>query len=71
MNELPEPKIGDDATILIPGDERHHKDLWWWDGKRAKVIDVHDRNFRVRTTDGYTTWLHRRHIAVANREVRA
>ena len=66
VNALPTPKIGDMATVLVPTDERHIKDLWWWDGARVMIIDIHEDRCLVRTTDGYATWLYRRMLALAN-----
>lgn len=63
-----EPKIGDMATIMIPEDERHINDLWWWDGYKVMIIDVAHGRCRVRTAEGYTTWLHRRMLVLANED---
>lgn len=71
MSELPEPKIGDMATVLIPADERHYNDLWWWDGNRVMVTEIHEDRYFVRTTDGYATWLYRHMFVLANTEVQA
>ena len=69
MSELPTPKIGDMATVLIPADERHHNDLWWWDGNRVMIAKIHEDRYLVRTADGYATWLYRRMFVLANTEV--
>ena len=66
VNALPTPKIGDMATVLVPTDERHIKDLWWWDGAKVMIMDIHEDRCLVRTTDGYATWLYRRMLALAN-----
>ena len=66
MNALPTPKIGDMATVLVPTDERHIKDLWWWDGARCIITDTHDGKCKILTTDGREGWFDRRMLAVAN-----
>lgn len=68
MTELPEPKIGDMATILVPPDERHIKDLWWWDGARCVVAAIHEGKCYVITYDGREGWFDRRMLAIANQE---
>ena len=69
MSELPEPKIGDMATVLISADERHYNDLWWWDGNKVMVTKIHGDRYLVRTTDGYAAWLYRYMLVLANTEV--
>ena len=68
MTELPEPKIGDRATVLVPANERHIKDLWWWDGARCIITDTHEGRYRILTTDGREGWFDRRMLVLVNKE---
>ena len=66
---LTEPKIGDMATVVIPTNERHIKDLWWWNGAKVVIANV-DESGRcfILTNDGYQGWFDRRLLVLANEE---
>ena len=69
MTELPDPQIGDMATVLVPNDERHINDLWWWDGAKVVITAIHEGRYRVLTTDGYQAWFERRLLVLVNEKV--
>lgn len=69
MTELPEPKMGDMVTVLVPANERHIKDLWWWDGAKCVITAIHEGRYRVLTTDGYQGWFERHLLVLVNEEV--
>ncbi len=69
VSELTDPKVGDMATVLVPNDERHIKDLWWWDGARCVITDTHDGRCKILTTDGREGWFARRMLVLVNEEV--
>lgn len=71
MTELPSPQIGDMATILVPHDVRHIKDLWWWDGARCVITAIHEGRYKILTTDGREGWFERRLLVLVNEEVQA
>ena len=69
MNELPVPKIGDMATVLVPAHERHIKDLWWWNGAKVVIAGI-DKNGRclIIMDNGARGWFDRRLLVLANQD---
>lgn len=67
---MTEPKIGDAVTILVSADERHIKDLWWWDGARGIITATHEGRYRLLTADGRKGWFERRMLVLTNEVVR-
>lgn len=71
MSELTEPKIGDMATVMVPVDERHIKNLWWWDGAKCIITDTHEGRYKILTNDGYEGWFARRMLVLVNEAVQS